>query len=224
MGNPSLDWALLALILAAFCLIARHFTRLVFRITVLAAAVVVALRVTWLGLEGPGHPGNYASAFVPGGDQLARVMLAPLLPGSATASVAVGRVGWIVLLAALLALVACFGTWSVRREQPRVSIPEAPAAEQGLVNLADRRELTEKLRFILPAVDVRRPAAMPGSTATDSLASVAAASGAQGSGLAAAAIQLAQALQARPAPMRSASSPSAAGRAARSPPTARGAG
>lgn len=136
MGNSSLDWALLALILAAFWLIACHFTRLVFRTTVLAAVVVAALRVTWLGLEGPGHPGNYASAFVLGGDPLARVMLAPLLPGSATASVAVGRVGWIVLLAALLGLVACFDTWSVRREQPRVSIPEAPAAEQGLVNLA----------------------------------------------------------------------------------------
>ena len=31
MGNPYLDWALMAVILAAFCLIALCFTRLVFR-------------------------------------------------------------------------------------------------------------------------------------------------------------------------------------------------
>jgi hypothetical protein len=198
MGNLYLDWGLLALILAAFCVIAFHFTRLVFRTAVLVVATALALRVTWLGLAGLGHPGTYVSAFVLGGDRLARSMLAPLLPGGVTASVVVGRVGWIVLLVALLAVLACFDTWSVRREQPRVSIPRAPDAEPGLVNLADRRELTEKLRFILPAVDVRRPAAMPGSTATESLASVAAASGVQGSGLAAAVIQLAQALQARP--------------------------
>ena len=60
MGNPYLDWALLAVILAAFCLIALCFTRLVFRLAVLAVAVAVIAGVTWLGLEGPGRPGNRA--------------------------------------------------------------------------------------------------------------------------------------------------------------------
>ena len=131
MGNPYLDWALLAVTLAAFCLIALCFTRLVFRLAVLAVAVAVIARVTWLGLEGPGRPGNYFSAFVLGGDHLARVMFAPQLPGSAARSIVVGRVGWLVLLVALLAVLACFDTWAARREQPRGRHPRGAARGAG---------------------------------------------------------------------------------------------
>jgi hypothetical protein len=198
MGNPYVYWGLLALILVALGLIAFSFTRLVFRLAALAAVIVVVFRVTWLGLEERGHPHVYYRAFVQGGDHVARVMLRPLLPDSVTRNVAVGRVGWIVLLVALLGLLAGLDMLSVRREQPRVSIPPAPGPEPGDPNVKDRRALTEKLQFVLPTVDVRRPAAMPGATALDSLASVAATSGEQGSGLAAAVIQLVQALQARP--------------------------
>jgi hypothetical protein len=52
MGNLYADWAVLAL--AAFCLIAFRFTRLIFRIAVLVVAVLLVLRVTWLRLRDQG--------------------------------------------------------------------------------------------------------------------------------------------------------------------------
>jgi hypothetical protein len=125
-------------------------------------------------------------------------MFWPLLPGGASRSIALGRGGWIGLLIVLGGLLAWFDTWSVRREQPRVTVPEAPGPQPGKPYLDDRRMLTEKLKFSLPAVDVRRPATMPGGTTMDSLASVAVQSGVQGSGLAAALMQAAASLQGQP--------------------------
>jgi hypothetical protein len=196
MGNPYVYWGLLALILVAFCLLAFCFTRRVVRIAALAVGVATIVWVTRLGLPGPHHRRNYYRAFQVGGNHLAATMLGvlPGVHGGAT----LGRGGWIALLVVLLALLACFDTWAVRREQPRVSIPKAPKPLPGEEDFSARRELTEKLQFSLPAVDVRRPAAMPGGSATASLASVTAATGVQGSGLVAALLQLSQAIQAQP--------------------------
>ena len=196
MGNPYVYWGLLALILVAFGLLAFYFTRRVVRIAALAVGVATIVWVTRLGLPGPKHRRTYYRAFQVGGNHLAKAMLG-VLPG-VHGGVTLGRGGWIALLVLLLALLACFDTWAVRREQPRVSIPKAPKPLPGEDDFRARRELTEKLQFSLPAVDVRRPAAMPGSSTTASLASVTAATGVQGSGLVAALLQLSQAIQAQP--------------------------
>ena len=202
MGNHYLDWAVLGVILLVLWLLAVNFNRRVYRIAAVGVGTALVLFVTWRGLQLKSRPDNYFRAFVRGGDKLAQFMLNPLL--HARQSVALGRVGWIALLVVLVTVLVILDTWSARREQPRVSIPEAPDLPAGPQDpgdqrsVSDRRELTEKLRFVLPAVDVRRPASMPGATTVDSLASLAAASGVQGSGLARAMLQAAQAVQPRP--------------------------
>ena len=169
------DWAAvtwsLPVALVALGGIAFHFSRRTFRAVVLVTAAIVIVGVTGFGLALHGYPMNYASLSV------------------------AGRVGLLIVLGGVL---AGLDTWSARREQPRVTVPKAPKREPGQPDLDDRRTLTEKLRFKLPAVDVRRPATMPGSTAVGSLASLTEASDIKGSGIAAALLQLAQALQGHP--------------------------
>lgn len=160
----------------------------------ITAAVVF---ITRFGLT-KDHPGNYGSAFLHGGSSLTWVMFTPVLHGSVSQTNSLNRAGWIVLLILVGAALASFDTWSARREQPRVVVPEAPAAEPDNPELDNRRILTEKLQFCLPAVDVSRPAVMPGSTTIDSVASLAAESGVGGGGAAAALIRMLQSLQGQP--------------------------
>jgi hypothetical protein len=125
-------------------------------------------------------------------------MFKPLLHGSVSQINSLDRAGWIVLLILVGVTLAWFDTWSARREQPRVTVPDAPDAEPRNPGLKERRMLTEKLQFCLPAVDVSRPAVMPGSTTIESVASLAAESGVRGSGVAAALIRTLQSLQGQP--------------------------
>jgi len=158
--------------------IAFHFSQRTFRAVVLISAAAVIVPVAaWLAF----HHGLHGRLWT--------------LSNHATAVEA----GWAGLLIVAFGVLAGFDRLSARREQPRVAIPPAPDQKAGDdPGLRHRRLLTESLRFCLPAVDVRRPAAMPGGTTTDSLASLAEASGVQGSGIAAALMRVGQSLQGQP--------------------------
>lgn len=197
MDNVYFYWLVLLAIFAVLWWTAFCFSRHTFRIVALLVGFTAIAFVTWFGLT-TDHPRNYASAFMLGGNRLAQVMFGPMLPGSISRIIMPGLVGWIGLLIVFSAMLVWFDRWSGRREQPRVTIPRAPNPEPNQPDLDDRRMLTEKLQFILPAVEVRRPATMPGSTTMDILASLAEKSGVQGSGIAAAIMRLLHALQGQP--------------------------
>lgn len=156
------------------------------------------MAVTAYGLVLPGRPANFARAFQVGGNTLARVMFAPILPGSAHQTINPGLAGWIGLFVIMGGVLIWFDTWCVRRDSPRVDVPNPPPAEADHPGLEDRRMLTEELRFRLPAVEVRRPAAMPGGSTLANLARVVSDSEIRGSKTTAAAMLVVNALAAKP--------------------------
>jgi hypothetical protein len=198
MSEAFIDWLALLAIFVVLWLIAYHFSVRTFRIAVFAAIVGAILAVTAYGVFLPGRPANFAKAFQLGGNTLARVMFAPILPGSARQTINPGMIGWIGLLVILGGVLIWFDTRCVRRDPPRVEVPNPPASEAGHPDLDDRRRLTEELRFRLPAVEVRRPAAMPGGSTLTNLARVVSDSDIKGSKTTAAAMLVVNALSAKP--------------------------
>jgi hypothetical protein len=198
MSEAFIDWLALLAILVVLWLIAYHFSVRTFRIAVFAAIVGGILAVTAYGVFLPGRPANFAKAFQLGGNTLARVMFAPILPGGARQTINPGLIGWIGLLVIFGGVLIWFDTLCVRRDPPRVEVPNPPASEAGHPDLDDRRRLTEELRFRLPAVEVRRPAAMPGGSTLTNLARVVSDSDIRGSKTTAAAMLVVNALSAKP--------------------------
>jgi hypothetical protein len=201
MNEAYIDWLALLAILVVLGLIAYHFSVRTFRIAAFAAIVGGILAVTTYGMTLPApRPANFAAALQVGGNTLARVMFAPILPGNAPQMVNPGLVGWIGLLVVLGGVLIWFDTWCVRRDPPRVDIPNPPMADprQAQPELEERRKLAEELRFRLPAVEVRRPAAMPGGSTLTNLARIVSDSDIRGSKTTAAAMLVVNALTAKP--------------------------
>lgn len=194
-NNAYIDWPVLLLLFAAFGWTAYHFSRRTYRITVLVAAMAGIVGVTEYGAA-QSHATGFINAFRVGSKDIIETMLNPLVPG--TQNFKPGLVGWGVLLLLCTGLLIWFDTWSAHRQQPRVDVAEAPAAEAGRPVLTKRRGLTEELRFRLPAVYVRRPASMPGGLTLDNLASMVAESEVKGGKLTAALMRVIHALEGQP--------------------------
>jgi hypothetical protein len=208
-----LEWAGLLVILAVLGWIARGFSRRTFRIAVLAAVVACAIGVTTYGLitwsaRHGRPPGSFDAAADHAGGRLEQGMLRPLLPGDHHVLPGIG--GWIVLLILLGTVLAILDRICAHREQPRVQVSQAPAAQVVAGPAGSRRSqkeaqeppsqaaVTERLQFRLPAVEVRKPAVMPGGSTLDNLAVVVSESGVQGSKVTAALMRAIRALQAQP--------------------------
>ncbi len=201
------DWAGLLLILVVLGLIARGFSRRTFRIAVLVTVLAGAIGVSWYGLAtwyGRAHrgrpPGSFDAAADRTGGRLEHGMLGSLLPGGHHVLPGIG--GWIVLLVLLGAVLAFFDRMCTRREQPRVQVSQTLAAQVMADSDAQEPEsqaaVTERLQFRLPAVEVRKPAVMPGGSTLENLAVVVSESGVQGSKTTAALMRMIRALQAQP--------------------------
>jgi len=196
-----LSWAGLVLILVVLFRISRGFSRLTFRLAVLAVAASCLIGITCYGMAQRGKPSaSFKAAFDRGAGDLDQLMLRHLLPGGHR--VLPGLPGWIVLLIALGAFLVWFDTICTRREQPSVQVAHAPAAlpqrPAGAAAPENPSEVTERLQFQLPAVEVRKPAAMPGGSTLENLAAVASESEVQGSKPAAALLRAIRALEAKP--------------------------
>jgi hypothetical protein len=142
------------------------------------------------------------AAFLAGADRLAQVMFSPVLP-SGPAAVPPGLTGWVMLLVLLVTGFAALDTVCALREQPRVQVADprsepGGAPEPGRPYPGDQRGLLEELRFRLPAVEVRKPALMPGGSTLDTLASLISDSGGTGAKATAALMQAVHALEAQP--------------------------
>ena len=196
MTAAEIDWLAFAVLLVLLGWTAYHFSRRTFRIVTLVILVIIVVLVTRYGLALSGHRRDFSSAFLLGGNKLAGVMLGPLTPDGARHLLRSGPGGWVVLAVILTGILACLDTWCTRREPPRVSVAEVPgtqAANDGL-----RREITEKLQFRLAAADVHKPAAIPGGSTLDNLATVVSSSDVQGTKTTAMLIRAVNALAAKP--------------------------
>jgi len=214
-----LVWIAFTLVAIVLGLIAYCFSLRVLRMAAAFVALVTAAYLTWYGLTHPGKsPGGLSDAFTQGTGVLIRAffLLQPAppkshLPGS-------GWIGWLAI-AVLLVIgyrqlealsqhchARCLDTSELiparqteRSGGGKDALTDAqPHAQQidtsgdgkgALTDVQRHDRLAAELKFWLPAVEVRSPAIFPGGSRSSALASIAEASGVNGSGLAGAIIR-----------------------------------
>jgi hypothetical protein len=203
MSTAYLGWAGLALVFLVLSGLAYGFSRRTLRVAVIVTLVAGAVVVTRIGLvHGGSHSGNFAAAFLTGEDRLIQVLFSPVMP-TGPRPVPPGPGGAAALLLLLAAGFAALDTVCAKREQPRVLVADprsepGGSPEPGHPYPGGQRALLEELKFRLPAVEVRKPATMPGGSTFDTLASLVSDSGGAGAKATAAFMQAVHALEAQP--------------------------
>jgi hypothetical protein len=196
--NSVLVWAVFVIACVLLGFVGYHFAVRTLRFFAAAFAVVVIVLVTRSGLpHSAGASTNLVNSFTRGFDDLSVAILRPLLGRNVPPP---GRIGWLVLIVALVFGYRELEVWAMHWQPPTVDISrlhrdqgqqksDAPdGSDAGAIydELHDR--LCAELRFRLPAVAVRAPAVLPGGTKANELASIAVNTGIGGSGLAGAII------------------------------------
>jgi len=193
-------WGAFAFVAALLCFVGRHFTLRALRYTTAATAAVLVVLITRYGLT---HPAKASSdlvdSFRQGANELSAAFFHPLLlalPGNQVP--APGRIGWLVIAVLLVIGYRVLEAWAMRREAPVLDTSTlcesqwndaSSATGGGITGGRGYDELVARLRFQLSAIEIRSPAILPGGSRTNGLASIAAASGVAGGGLAGAIIQ-----------------------------------
>lgn len=149
------DWILgSTFVVFGLFVVARNFTRSTLRYVELAIILAAIISITlWEAKKGgPGPKGAFAAGFLG-------------LP-QADFGVFTGSVGIISLALVVLLLFTVFDIVCARREPPTVDVDHGDNSDP------DTQELLEKLRFQLPAVEIKKPPIMPGATTMDNVASL----------------------------------------------------
>ena len=195
--NLYLAWALFAVVAVLLGAVGYHFSlRTLRRVTfVVAMAIVVYLPV--YGLTHPARgPGSLSDAFARGADTLTAALIRPVSFGHQVP--VPGRIGWLVIVVLLVLGYRWLEAWALRRQAPCLDVsalagdPQDDAAEAktGAQTGKQQRDwLVAELKFLLPMVEVRSPAILPGGSRSGGLASIAEATGVTGAGLAGAIIR-----------------------------------
>ncbi len=192
-------WGAFAFVAALLCFVGRYFTLRTLRYVTAVTAAVLAVLITRYGLTHPATASSdLVSSFRHGADELSAAFFHPLLPVLPGHQVpAPGRIGWLVIAVLLVIGYRVLEAWAMRREAPVLDTStlggsqpnDAPGATGGGVTGGrGYDELVARLKFQLSAIEVRSPAILPGGSRTNGLASIAAASGVAGGGLAGAII------------------------------------
>jgi hypothetical protein len=165
-----------------------------------ALAVIVIVFVTRYGVtHSAGGPADFVNSFIRGFNHLSTAFFQPLLGRQVQVP---GRIGWLVIVVALIFGYRELEVWAMRWQPPAVNTSALVSGQQnGQASSApggpDQPDetvtdphawLVAELRFRLPAVAVRAPAILPGGTRPNELASIAENSGFSGSPLAGAII------------------------------------
>ena len=193
-------WGAFAFVAALLCFVGRHFTLRTLRYVAAVTAAVLVVLITRYGLTHPAKASSdLVNSFRQGANELSTAFFHPLLlvlPGHQVP--APGRIGWLVI--AVLGVIGyrVLEAWATRREAPVLDTStlgdsqQKDASSTTWSNVTGGRgydELVARLKFQLSAIEVRSPAILPGGSRTNGLASIAAASGVVGGGLAGAIIQ-----------------------------------
>ena len=193
-------WGAFAFVAALLCFVGRHFTLRTLRYVAAVTAAVLVVLITRYGLTHPAKPSSdLVNSFRQGANELSTAFFHPLLlvlPGHQVP--APGRIGWLVI--AVLGVIGyrVLEAWAMRREAPVLDTSALGVSQQkdassttwsSVTGGRSYDELVARLKFQLSAIEVRSPAILPGGSRTNGLASIAAASGVAGGGLAGAIIQ-----------------------------------
>jgi hypothetical protein len=211
--NSWFVWLAFALVAIVLGLIAYCFSLRVLRVAAVIVALVTAAYLARYGLTHPANaPGSLSGAFTRGTDALIRAFfhLTPVPPGHHDPGS--GWIGLLVI-AVLLVIgyrelealsqhchARCLDTSELTRAQQTGSSGDGKGAWTDMQRLAQQTDssgggegaltdgqrhdrLAAELKFWLPAVEVRAPAILPGGSRSSALASIAEASGVNGSGL-----------------------------------------
>jgi hypothetical protein len=206
--NSLSAWAALVLVAVGLTLVAYHFSLSALRVTAAVAALATAAYLTWYGLGHFASPaGSLSDAFTRGADALI-VSLVPagrVAPGHDVPGP--GQIGWLVIIVLLVIGYRELEAWSLHWQARSLDTSalsqdrqdDAPGGRRGAMTDKERHDrLVAELKFRLPAVEVRSPSIFPGGSRSGGLASIAEASGIDGSGLAAAVIRFFGMLWPRP--------------------------
>jgi hypothetical protein len=213
--NSWFVWTAFVLVAVVLGLIAYFFSLRALRVAAAIVALATAAYLTWYGSTHPAKAPSLSGAFTQGTDALIRALFH--LP-SAPPGHHVSGPGWIDwLIVAVLLMIGyrelealsqhcharSIDTSDLTHAQQTDSSADGKdaltdgqghdwlAAElKGALTDEQRRDrLADGLKFWLPAVEVRAPAILPGGSRSSALASIAEASGVNGSGLAGAIIR-----------------------------------
>ena len=217
--NSWFVWIAFALVAIVPGWIAYCFSLRVLRVTAAIVALVTAAYLTWYGLTDRANPpGGLSDAFARGADALVRAFfhLPPVPPGPHVPGL--GWIGLLVIVILLVIGYRELEALSQHCHARYLDTSELTRARQndrsgdgkdartdvqrhdqqtdpsgdGMGALTDEQRhdrLAAALKFWLPAVEVRAPAIFPGGSRSSALASIAEASGVNGSGLAGAIIR-----------------------------------
>ena len=197
--NSWFVWIALALVAVVLGLIGYFFSLRVLRVAAAIAALATAAYLTRYGLTYSANAsGSLSDAFTRGADVLIRALFllppvppGPYLPGP-------GQIGWLIIVVLLVIGYRQLEALSQRYHARFLDTSELTRAQQtdpsgdakgALTDVQRHHRLAAELKFWLPAVEVRAPAILPGGSRSSALASVAEASGVNGSGLAGAIIR-----------------------------------
>jgi hypothetical protein len=205
--NSWFVWTAFVLVAIVLGLIAYWFSLRVLRVAAAIVALATAAYLTWYGSTHSSKVRSLSDAFTQGTDLLIRALfhLPPVpLPPHPPES---GWIDWLII-AVLLVIgyrelealsqhchARYLDTSDLTRAQETDSSGDGKGAltdvqrKGALTDVQRRDRLAAGLKFWLPAVEVRAPAIFPGGSRSSALASIAEASGVNGSGLAGAIIR-----------------------------------
>jgi len=197
--NSLFVWIAFVLVALVLSLIGYFFSIRVLRVAAVIVALATTAYLTRYGLTHPVKaPGSLSDAFTWGTDTLIRALfhLPPVPPGHHIP--VPGPIGWLII-AVLLVIgyrqlealsqrcrARCLDTSELTRAQQTDSSGDSKGA---LTDVQRHDRIAAELKFWLSAVEVRAPAILPGGSRSSALASIAEASGVNGSGLAGALIR-----------------------------------
>ena len=197
--NSWFVWIAFALVAIVLGLIGYFFSLRVLRVAAAFVALVTTAYLTRYGLTHPAKAlGSLSDAFTRGADVLIRALfrLPPVSPGHHVPGP--GRIGWLIIAVLLVIGYRLLEALSQRCHARCLDTSELTRAQQtdpsgdgkgALTDVQRHDRLAAELKFWLPAVEVRAPAILPGGSRSSALASIAEASGVNGSGLAGAIIR-----------------------------------
>jgi hypothetical protein len=187
-----LAWTAIAAVTIVLGAVGYQFSIRTLRWVAICIALATAAWFTVYGLMHPVQkPGSLSDVFTEGANTLGSALLGHRVP-------APGRVGWLVIVVLLVLGYRGLEAWTLHRQAPSLDISALTSDQQGAGAGAGSNgqtgsqgydRLVAELKFLLPAVQVRSPAILPGGSRPAGLASIAEASGAPGAGLAGAIIR-----------------------------------
>jgi hypothetical protein len=167
--NSWFVWTALVLAGITLGLIGYHFSLRTLRVVAVLAAVATVLYITRWGLTDQAqHPGSLSDAFTRGADALSIALF-----HTPHATPGPGRIVWLIVAVLLVIGYRELEAWTLHWQARSLDTSALVNAQHHVTRYDDKYartgkqrhdQLAEQLKYRLPAVEVRAPAILPGTT------------------------------------------------------------